>query len=86
MILTRRMSEIEAIRKAVWTSQVDPPTLKLYPSKWYVVQDLEADRDAAEIALKEIRRQEVVGVALRGKVRRDCRNLGAGTFRQLALT
>jgi len=47
---------------------------------------IKADRDAAEIALKEIRRQEVVGVALRGKVRRACRNLGAGTFRQLALT
>ena len=63
------LKELAVIRDKVWIDRDTPPKLKLFPSKWYFIQDLESDKDVLEVALNQLRKQEqVIGVALRGKV------------------
>ena len=64
----RLLNELLVVREKLWDDPDSPPELRSIPTKWYFIQDLEADEVALGIALAELRRQDQVGVALRGKV------------------
>ena len=64
----RQLNELQVVREKLWDSPNSPPKLRSIATRWFFIQDLEVDKEALEIALAELRQQDRVGVALRGKV------------------
>ena len=58
--------ELVVIRDRIWKDRDTPPDLVRFPSRWYFVTD--QNKEARDLALEELSRQDVVGVSLQGQV------------------